>query len=143
MRKITPILVLMGCTLASFAIAAAELVSKSAQGSTVYFLAPTDGATVDATITVKFGLRGMGIAPAGIDKANTGHHHLLVDHAGDIDYVQPLPATDQLIHFGGGQTETQITLAPGQHTLQLVLGNYLHIPHDPPVTSEIITITVR
>ena len=119
------------------------MVSTSAEGSVVYFLAPTDGVTVDTTFAVKFGLRGMGVAPAGIDKANTGHHHLLVDHAGDVDYVQPLPATDQLIHFGGGQTETQITLAPGRHTLQLVLGNYLHIPHDPPVTSEIITITVR
>lgn len=143
MRKITPILVLMGCALAPFAAAEGELVSASAEGSVVYFLAPTDGVTVDTTFAVKFGLRGMGVAPAGIDKANTGHHHLLVDHAGDVDYVQPLPATDQLIHFGGGQTETQITLAPGQHTLQLVLGNYLHIPHDPPVTSEIITITVR
>ena len=143
MRKIIPILFLMGCTLAPFAIAAAELVSKSAQGSMVYFLAPADGATVDTTFTVKFGLQGMGVAPAGIDKANTGHHHLLVDHAGDIEYVQPLPTSDQVRHFGGGQTETEITLAPGSHTLQLVLGNYLHIPHDPPVKSKIITITVR
>lgn len=143
MRKITPILFLMVCTLAPFAVAEGELVSKSAEGSMVYFLAPTDGATVGATFAVKFGLRGMGVAPAGIDMDNTGHHHLLVDHVGDIDYAQPLPATEQLRHFGGGQTETEITLEPGRHTLQLVLGNYLHIPHDPPVTSKIITITVR
>ena len=143
MRHITPILCLLGWTLSGLAAAEAELVSKSAEGTVVYILAPTDGATVDATFTVKFGLRGMGVAPAGIDLVNTGHHHLLVDHAGDVNYVQPLPTSDQVRHFGGGQTETQITLAPGQHTLQLLLGNYLHIPHDPPVASEIITITVR
>ena len=143
MRHITPILCLLGWTLSGLAAAEAELVSKSAEGTVVYFLAPTDGATVDATFTVKFGLRGMGVAPAGIDLVNTGHHHLLVDHAGDANYGEPLPTSDQVRHFGGGQTETQITLAPGQHTLQLLLGNYLHIPHDPPVESKIITITVR
>ncbi len=143
MRHSTPIVFLLGCLLTPLAAAEGELVSKSPPGSAVYFLAPADGDTVTSTFTVKFGLRGMGVAPAGIDRADTGHHHLLVDHDGEVNYVQPLPTSDQVRHFGGGQTETEITLAPGRHTLQLLLGNYLHIPHDPPVTSEVIAITVR
>ena len=75
-------------------------------------------------------------SPAGIDQANTGHHHLLIDHEGAAALDQPLPATDQVRHFGGGQTETEVTLTPGTHRLQLMLGNYLHIPHDPPQPSE-------
>jgi len=94
-------------------------------------------------VTVKFGLKGMGVAPAGVERANTGHHHLLVD----IDEVppagQPVPADAQHIHFGGGQTETKLELAPGKHTLQLLLGDHLHRPHQPPVLSEKITITVK
>ena len=143
MRRSTSLVFLLACLLTPLTAGAAELVSKSPQGSTVYFLAPMDGETVASTFTVKFGLRGMGVAPAGIDKENTGHHHLLVDHSGDVNNVQPLPTGDQVRHFGGGQTETEITLAPGRHTLQLILGNYLHIPHNPPVASEVITITVR
>ncbi|MEQ8858602.1 MAG: DUF4399 domain-containing protein [Pseudomonadales bacterium] len=124
---------------------AAELPrSPAPEGTVLYFIAPTDGATVPATFTVRFGLSGMGVAPAGVDQANTGHHHLVIDVAdADIPLDRPLPATDQFIHFGGGQTETQVTLAPGRHTLKLVLGNYLHIPHDPPVMSETITVTVE
>lgn len=93
--------------------------------------------------TVKFGLVGMGIAPAGVDKDNTGHHHLLIDLAELPPLTEPLPATEQIKHFGGGQTETQISLAPGEHSLQLVLGNYTHVPHDNPVVSEPVTITVK
>jgi hypothetical protein len=108
----------------------------------VYFVIPHDGAQVSGTFTVSFGLRGMGVAPAGVEKDNTGHHHLLinVDKLPPMD--APLPSTDQIRHFGGGQTETTLSLPPGEHTLQLLLGNYSHIPHSSPVISEKITITV-
>lgn len=108
----------------------------------VYFLAPADGASVTSPVTVRFGLRGMGVAPAGVEAANTGHHHLLIDVETPPPEGQPLPATDQIRHFGLGQTETELTLEPGQYTLQLVLGDHLHIPHQPPVRSAPITITV-
>ena len=85
----------------------------------------------------------MGVAPAGVIKENTGHHHLLIDVKEMPDFSLPLPATDNIKHFGGGQTETDLTLPAGKHTLQLVLGDHLHIPHDKPVVSEKITITVK
>ena len=110
-----------------------------------YIQSPADGAAVSSPVTVRFGLRGIGIAPAGVQLPNTGHHHLLID-VGDENtpsFDLPLPATDQVVHFGLGQTETEVELEPGQHTLQLVLGDYLHTPHSPPVTSETITITVE
>ncbi len=116
---------------------------KSAEGTTAYFVAPSAGAIVSSPFTVKFGLKGMGIAPAGVNHANTGHHHLLVDVAELPDFSAALPANNNIRHFGGGQTETELTLPPGQHTLQLVFADYLHIPHDRPVVSEKITITVR
>jgi hypothetical protein len=119
------------------------LVSTAPQGAKVYFITPTDGQTVSQTFTVKFGLSGMGVAPAGTNQEKTGHHHLLIDTDTLPDMHQPLPATDTLKHFGGGQTETELSLPPGQHTLQLLLGNYVHIPHDKPVLSEKITITVK
>ena len=95
------------------------------------------------TFTVKFGLKGMAIAPAGTDQPNSGHHHLLIDVSDAPDMKLPLPATEHVVHFGKGQTETQVTLPPGKHTLQLVFANYLHIPHDPPVVSQRITVTVK
>jgi hypothetical protein len=117
--------------------------STAPENSNVYFISPADGQNVDKTFTVKFGLSGMGVSPAGIKKDNTGHHHLLIDTK-DLPNMQlPLPATDKIKHFGGGQTETQLTLSPGKHTLQLVLGNYQHIPHSKPVLSEKITIIVK
>ena len=93
-------------------------------------------------VTVRFGLRGMGIAPAGIEMANTGHHHLLID-TGPPPFNQPIPADANHVHFGKGQTEAVVTLAPGRHTLQLLLADHRHIPHDPPVMSKPITITVK
>lgn len=116
--------------------------SPSPAGAAVYFIAPQDGDVVPPTFTVKFGLRGMGVAPAGVDQPHTGHHHLLIDLGEEPALDQPLPTTEQVRHFGAGQTETDLTLPPGRHTLQLMLGNYLHVPHDPPVRSEVITITV-
>jgi hypothetical protein len=121
--------------------APAMLRQPAPNGAEVYFIAPENGATLSNPIVVQFGLRNMGIAPAGANQPNTGHHHLLVD-AQLAQMGFPVPADDQHLHFGGGQTQTNVTLAPGEHSLQLVLGDYLHIPHDPPVTSARITITV-
>jgi hypothetical protein len=112
------------------------------EGAVTYFVSPEDGARVTSPVTLRFGLRGMGIAPAGVVTPNTGHHHLLIDVAELPPDDLPLPATDQIRHFGLGQTETVLELSPGQHTLQLVLGDALHIPHNPPVRSQKITITV-
>lgn len=112
--------------------------TPSPPGAEVYFIEPADGATLPTTFTVKFGLKNMGVAPAGTDMAATGHHHLLID--------QDLPPFDQpmggdIMHFGGGQTETEITLPPGPHSLRLLVGDKNHVPHDPPVYSEQIDIT--
>jgi|SRR6056297_1932336 len=119
-------------------------------GAEVYFTNLEDGATVSAPVKVEFGLKGMEVAPAGTDKENTGHHHILVDRPplgegpdGAEELEAALPADDNHMHFGGGQTEVSLDLAPGQHTLQLVLGDMNHVPHNPPVVSEVITITVE
>jgi hypothetical protein len=108
----------------------------------VYFTNLRNGATVTNPVKVGFGLSGMGVAPAGVEKAGTGHHHLLIDVAA-VDANAPLPANDQYRHFGLGQTETSVELKPGTHTLQLILGDQNHIPHHPVVISERITITVK
>lgn len=118
--------------------------SPAPEMAEAYIQSPADGSAVSSPVTIRFGLRGIGVAPAGIERPNTGHHHLLIDLA-DADmpsFDLPLPATDQVRHFGLGQTETLLELEPGQHTLQLVLGDHLHIPHASPVVSEKITITV-
>ena len=122
---------------------ATPLISPSAENAQVYIISPENGAEVASPVTIQFGLKGMGVAPAGVSTANTGHHHLLIDLEELPDMTQPLPASDQVRHFGKGQTETTIELEPGNHTLQLLLGNHLHIPHDKPVLSEKITITVK
>jgi Domain of unknown function (DUF4399) len=126
----------------SFAQVVAQ--TPSPEGTKVYFINLKDGAEVDSPFLVQFGLSGMGVAPAGVEKPNTGHHHLLIDATLTADQMkEPIPADDNHKHFGGGQTEAMVTLPKGQHTLQLVLGDWTHIPHVPPVTSEPITITVR
>ncbi|MHB1214532.1 MAG: DUF4399 domain-containing protein [Thiobacillus sp.] len=113
-------------------------------GARLYLIAPAPGATLKSPVTVRFGLAGMGVAPAGITKEKTGHHHLLIDtDASKIDMRQPLPASDTIKHFGGGQTETTLELAPGRHTLQLLMGDENHVPFDPPLMSEKISITVE
>jgi hypothetical protein len=117
--------------------------SHAPETAQVYIIAPADGDTVSQDFTVKFGLSGMGVAPAGVEKDNTGHHHLLIDLAELPELTAPLAATDQIKHFGGGQTETQLNLEPGKHTLRLVLGDYSHVPHDNPVVSAPVTITVK
>ena len=113
-------------------------------GAEVYFIAPRNGATVQGPVTVKFGLKGMGVAPAGVKFDNTGHHHLLVDtDLSDLKLDAPLPASDKVLHFGKGQTETTVTLTPGKHTLELLFADYQHIPFDPALHSQKITITVK
>jgi hypothetical protein len=113
------------------------------EGAEVYFISPSDGAVISGPVTVRFGLRNMGISPAGHDAPNSGHHHVLIDLDPLPPLDQPLPKNEQVVHFGGGQTETILELPPGEHSLQLLLGDYAHIPHDPPVVSKRITITVQ
>lgn len=113
-------------------------------GAEVYFIGLEDGATVSNPVTIRFGLKGMGVAPAGTDNENTGHHHLLINtvlEGAALDL--PIPADDNHRHFGSGQTEVTLELPSGTHTLQLVLGDWSHVPHDPPVMSERITVTVE
>lgn len=121
---------------------AADL-SPAPETAAAYIISPSDGETVSAPFTVQFGLSGMGIAPAGVDRPNTGHHHLLVDVNELPPLTEPLQGSEQVLHYGAGQTETQLSLSPGAHTLQLILGNYSHIPHDKPVISDKITVTVE
>ena len=112
-------------------------------GAKVYFISPADGDTVTSPVTVRFGLAGMGVAPAGTAKENTGHHHLLINAEKLPPLDRPVPSDDKHKHFGGGQTETTVELTPGKHTLQLLLGDMNHIPHEPAVVSEKITIEVK
>ena len=135
--------VLVALSFISIAINAEGIQSEAPANAKVYFIAPTDGQTVSQTFTVVFGLSNMGIAPAGSDIANTGHHHLLIDMESLPDLTQPLATTDQIKHFGKGQTETELTLSPGKHTLQLVLGNFAHVPHKTPVISNKISVIVK
>lgn len=116
--------------------------SPAPDGAEVYFVSPKNGDTVNGPVTVVFGLKGMGVAPAGVDKEHTGHHHLVIN-APLPDPALPIPSDDNHRHFGKGQTETTIELPPGKHTLQLLLGNFIHVPHADPVTSEVIEITVE
>ena len=117
--------------------------TPSPEGARVYIISPTPGEVVSSPVTVRFGLKGMGVAPAGVDRAKTGHHHLLIDLADLPALDKPLPADAHHKHFGGGQTEVSVELSPGKHTLQLIMGDKNHIPHDPPVISEKITIVVK
>lgn len=137
---------------AAFAVAAIALLATAASaqertpspaGAEVYIVSPKDGATVKSPVTVVFGLKGMGVAPAGVKFEATGHHHLLIDTDVPADMSAPLPTTDHVKHYGKGQTETAVELTPGKHTLQLVLGDENHTPHNPPVVSKKITINVR
>lgn len=118
--------------------------SPAPDGARAYIIAPADGATVSNPVTIVFGLEGMGVAPAGTERENTGHHHLLnnTDPA-TLDLESGLPATDEIVHFGGGQTQVTKELPAGTHTLRLLLGDWSHVPHDPPVLSAPITITVK
>jgi hypothetical protein len=136
------LLALGACLLAASSLAQDR--SAAPAGAEVYIISPANGATVTGPVTVRFGLKGMGIAPAGVKFDNTGHHHLLVDtDLSQIKLDAPLPASEKILHFGKGQTETVLTLAPGKHTLELLFADYLHVPFDPPLHSKKITITVK
>ena len=118
-------------------------ITQAPAGAKVYVISPSDGATVGPEVTVRFGLKGMGVAPAGVNKEYTGHQHLLVDVKTLPAAGQPIPADAQHIHFGAGQTQTTLKLAPGMYTLQLELGDRNHMPFDPPLVSKKITIHVK
>ena len=116
--------------------------TASPDGARVFFITPEDGATVSNPVRIEFGIDSMDVVPAGNDAPNSGHHHLIID-AELPDLGLPIPASDNYIHFGDGSTSTERDLEPGEHTLQLLLGDHLHVPHDPPVMSPVITITVE
>lgn len=116
--------------------------SEAIEGASVFFIMPEDGATVSSPVDIEFGIDRMSLVPAGVNEKFSGHHHLLIDtELPPLD--RPIPADSNHIHFGDGSTSTQVELPPGEHTLLLLLGDHLHIPHDPPVASQTITITVE
>lgn len=118
--------------------------TPSPEGAEVYFITPDDEATLTNPVTIRFGLRGMGVAPAGVEQMNTGHHHLLINMPLDqVDLEAALPNDDNHRHFGGGQTEVTLDLPAGTHTLQLLVGDHNHIPHAPAIVSDAITVTVE
>jgi hypothetical protein len=124
--------------------APAALARKPAPaGAMAYIIEPADGARVTNPVRVVFGLKGIGVAPAGVERNDAGHHHLLVDAPLPTELGLPLANDEQHRHFGGGQTEVELTLTPGRHTLQMLLGDHLHIPHDPPIASSVVTIEVQ
>lgn len=128
----------------SVAATAQEPRKKAPEGASLYFISPENGARSKSPVIARFGLAGMGVAPAGMARGKTGHHHVLIDtDAKTLDMSKPLPSSDRVKHFGGGQTEAALELPPGKHTLQLVLGDENHVPFDPPLMSEKITITVQ
>ena len=130
--KLMKILLIISTIFATFSISA---------NPKVYFINLEDGDRVESPFLIQFGLSGMGIAPAGTDRSNTGHHHLLIN-VDDIDLSKPIPSSSNHIHFGGGQTESLVDLMPGDYSMQLVLGDMTHTPHNPPIISQRINITV-
>lgn len=136
--------ILFGAAAAALWSAAAQAQTAAPPGAAVYFINLKDRDTVTSPFKVQFGLSGIGVAPAGVENPKTGHHHLLIDtKLTDEEAKAPVPADKQHVHFGGGQTETTVTLPPGKHTLQLVLGDWSHIPFSPPIVSPVVTVTVK
>ncbi len=134
------VLTLPGALIASGAALAEP--TPAPKDAALYFITPRNGQRLQNPVVVTFGLRNMGIAPAGVRTANTGHHHLFVDVDEPLDPRSPIPQDKKHLHFGAGQTETKLDLAPGPHTLQLVLGDADHVPFDPPLVSKKIRIVV-
>ena len=141
--------VLAGAGLFMIPVAADETKATTLQRTTapagveLYFISPKDGDTVSGDVAVRFGLLGMGVSPAGTMKEGTGHHHLLIDVDALPPLDMPIPADEHHVHFGGGQTETTVKLAPGKHTLQLNLADSVHMQFDPPIVSKKISVTVK
>ena len=117
------------------------LLSTNVFSEKVYFINLQNGDVLKSPFLVQFGLSGKGVAPAGVEVPNTGHHHLLIN-IDELDFKMPIPSSKQHIHFGMGQTETTLDLPAGKHKLQLILGDKYHIPHNPPLASEVIEVTV-
>tara|TARA_B100000212_G_scaffold142533_1_gene107262 strand:- start:25 stop:414 length:390 start_codon:yes stop_codon:yes gene_type:complete len=117
------------------------ILSLNIYSEKVYFINLQNGDKLKSPFLVQFGLSGKGVAPAGVEVANTGHHHLLIN-VDELDFKMPIPSSKQHIHFGMGQTETKLDLSPGKYKLQLVLGDKYHIPHNPPLVSEVVEVTV-
>jgi hypothetical protein len=142
MRKI--LVVAVGCVLAAVAHPAVAACTASPPDAYLYIGWPNDGEVLSANKLFKvwFGLRNMGVAPKGVDKPRTGHHHLLID-ADLPPLAEEIPSDRQYIHFGAGQTETMVELPRGTHTLQLLMGDHNHVPHCPPVYSRKITVQVK
>ena len=116
--------------------------TPSPEGARVFFISPSDGETVSNPVKIVFGIEGMSVSPAGVEAPQSGHHHIIID-AELPDLNLPIPASANYVHFGDGSTEAEITLEPGEHTLQMLLGDHIHIPHDPPLTSGRITVIVE
>ena len=142
MNVLKPVLGVIAVLMSSLVFAGGSS-AEAEKGAKVYILSPENGATVSSPVTVRFGLSGMGVAPAGVERAKTGHHHLLINVDELSDLSKPIPADENHRHFGGGQTEVILELPPGEHRLQLLMGDHFHIPHNPAVLSEPITITVK
>ncbi len=151
MKKVTAIYLaaIVGLSIPPLAFAGE---TPSMAGAKQYFIGLKDGDTVSGPVKVVFGLSGIGVAPAGVDKENTGHHHIFLnrpplgqwaDADGADEFDANIPSDEQHLHFGKGQTEKVLDLAPGKYTMQLVFADKDHIPHNPPVSSEVITITVK
>jgi hypothetical protein len=117
--------------------------SPAPEGARVFFITPADGDTVSNPVKIEFGIEGMSVVAAGVNEMHSGHHHLIIDAELPENLGMPIPADENYIHFGDASTSTEVTLEPGQHTLRLLLGDHLHVPHDPPVASDVITITVE
>jgi len=140
--KLLPVFALIAVASTASGPLMAQNDSAAPAEATAYIVSPENGATVSSPVTVVFGLKGMGVAPAGSNLEHTGHHHLIID-APLPDTTTAIPSDDNYRHFGKGQTEATIELAPGEHTLQLLLGDWKHVPHDNIISSEVITITVE
>jgi len=138
MFKTTTLAIFASLTISINSFAATPISSDAS----VFIISPENGAVVSSPVTVMFGLSGAGVAPAGVDKKNTGHHHLIINSA-TPDMKKAIAKDANHKHFGGGQTQATIDLKPGKHTLQLVLGDKGHVPHNPPVVSKTIEITVK
>ena len=124
----------------SVSLGAIEL-TPSPTNASVYFISPNNEESLHGKVNIKFGLKNFGVAPAGIQIQNTGHHHLIID-AELPPLNMPIPADKNHVHFGKGQTEAELELSKGEHTLQLLLGDFRHIPHDPPIYSKRIKIFI-
>jgi hypothetical protein len=140
-----PFLVTVGILIGAAGIAAPTLAAErqpAPKDAYAYIGWPNDGEVITQRFKVWLGLRNFGVAPSGVNRPNTGHHHLLIDS--DLPPLnEPIPNDKKHIHLGAGQTETFVELPPGRHTIQLLMGDADHVPHDPPVMSKKITVIVR